>query len=52
LIQVVDGRVRLLKENGHTTTVPVERLGADEQAYVSQYASTLRTLDSAKLAGN
>jgi SLA1 homology domain 1, SHD1 len=36
LISILDGRVRLLKETGRTTTVPVERLSAADQTYVAQ----------------
>ena len=36
LISILDGKVRLLKETGRTTTVPVERLSTDDRAYVDQ----------------
>jgi hypothetical protein len=36
LIAVLDGKVRLLKENGRTTTVPVQRLSEEDRHYVEQ----------------
>lgn len=36
LIQVLDGRVRLLKTTGRTTTVPLTRLSAADRTYVDQ----------------
>jgi len=36
LIQVLDGRVRLLKTTGRTTTVPLSRLSTADRAYVAQ----------------
>jgi hypothetical protein len=34
LILILDGKVRLLKETGRTTTVPMERLSGNDRAYV------------------
>jgi hypothetical protein len=36
LIAVLDGKVRILKETGRTTTVPMERLSAADREYVSE----------------
>jgi SLA1 homology domain 1, SHD1 len=35
LVLVLDGKVRLLKETGRTTTVGIERLSVDDRAYVA-----------------
>jgi hypothetical protein len=35
LVLVLDGKVRLLKETGRTTTVTLERLSKDDRAYVA-----------------
>jgi hypothetical protein len=49
LILILDGKVRLLKESGRTTTVPLARLSAADQAYVaeiiSRYGKDLTGLD-------
>ena len=49
LILILDGKVRLLKETGRTTTVPVARLSSADQAYVneiiSRYGKDLTGLD-------
>ena len=34
LILILDGKVRLLKETGRTTTVPMVRLSDEDRAYV------------------
>jgi hypothetical protein len=34
LILILDGKVRLLKETGRTTTVPMDRLSHEDRAYV------------------
>jgi hypothetical protein len=36
LILILDGKVRLLKQTGRTTTVPMERLSAADLQYVEQ----------------
>jgi hypothetical protein len=36
LVLVLEGNVRLLKETGRTTTVPLERLSASDRTYVSE----------------
>jgi hypothetical protein len=36
LILILDGNVRLLKETGRTTTVPMERLSNADRAYVAE----------------
>jgi hypothetical protein len=49
LILILEGKVRLLKETGRTTTVPLERLSADDRQYVdgiiSRYGTDLTQLD-------
>jgi hypothetical protein len=49
LLLILDGQVRLLKETGRTTTVPLSRLSAADQAYVkeiiSRYGRDLSGLD-------
>ncbi len=49
LILILDGKVRLLKESGRTTTVPVERLSPADQTYlheiISRYGKDLTGLD-------
>lgn len=49
LVLILDGKVRLLKESGRTTTVPTARLSAADQQYVaevvSRYGSDLTKLD-------
>jgi hypothetical protein len=39
LLLILDGKVRLLKETGRTTTVPLDRLSPDDRAYVDQIIS-------------
>lgn len=39
LIDMLEGQVRLLKDNGHTTTVPLDRLSQDDQQFVQRQAS-------------
>jgi hypothetical protein len=39
LIQFLDGKVRLAKDNGRTTTVPLSRLSAQDLEFVQQQAS-------------
>jgi hypothetical protein len=49
LVLILEGKVRLLKETGRTTTVPVERLSAADRAYVAavvaRYGTDLEQLD-------
>ncbi len=49
LVLILDGKVRLLKETGRTTTVSLSRLSAADQAYVaeivSRYGNDLTGLD-------
>jgi hypothetical protein len=51
LILILDGKVRLLKETGRTTTVPMDRLSDADQRYVaeviSRYGSDLSQLQLA-----
>jgi hypothetical protein len=42
LIQFVDGAVRLLKENGRTTTVPLVRLSQNDLEFVHRQAGAQR----------
>jgi SLA1 homology domain 1, SHD1 len=48
LILILDGKVRVLKETGRTTTVPLTRLSAADRQYVedviSRYGSDLTQL--------
>jgi hypothetical protein len=39
LVRLLDGHVRLVKENGRTTTVPLGRLSAGDLAFVNRQAS-------------
>jgi SLA1 Homology Domain 1 (SHD1) protein len=34
LILILDGKVRLLKETGRTTTVPLDRLSSEDREYI------------------
>jgi len=43
LIRFVDGQVRLLKDNGHTTTVPAARLSVTDLRFVNRQASAQRS---------
>ena len=36
LVAILDGQVRLLKETGRTTTVPLDRLSAADREYVEE----------------
>jgi hypothetical protein len=49
LILILEGKVRLLKETGRTTTVPMERLSDADRRYVeeviSRYGTDLEQLD-------
>jgi hypothetical protein len=49
LIQVLEGKVRLLKDTGRTTTVALEKLSSNDRAYVAEvvarYGSDLTKLD-------
>lgn len=48
LILILDGKVRLLKETGRTTTVPLDRLSEADRAYVervvAQYGNDIAAL--------
>jgi hypothetical protein len=48
LILIMDGKVRLLKETGRTTTVPLDRLSAADRTYiervVAEYGSDIAVL--------
>jgi len=49
LVLILEGKVRLLKETGRTTTVPVERLSEADRSYVAEvvarYGADLEQLD-------
>ena len=49
LVLILDGKVRLLKESGRTTTVQSERMSAADRQYVAEsiarYGSDLSALD-------
>jgi hypothetical protein len=42
LVRFNDGQVRLLKDNGHTTTVPLARLSTGDLEFVNRQASAQR----------
>jgi hypothetical protein len=42
LVTFLDGHVRLLKENGRTTTVPLARLSENDLEFVNRQASAQR----------
>jgi hypothetical protein len=42
LVRFSDGHVRLLKDNGHTTTVPLARLSTGDLEFVNRQASAQR----------
>lgn len=48
LVLILDGKVRLLKETGRTTTVPLDRLSASDLDYVrrvvAQYGNDIAAL--------
>jgi hypothetical protein len=51
LILILDGKVRLLKETGRTTTVPMERLSEADRQYVEEVIGRYgRDLSQNKLA--
>jgi hypothetical protein len=39
LVSLLDGHVRLLKDNGRTSTVPLSRLSANDVQFVDRQAS-------------
>jgi hypothetical protein len=43
LLLILDGKVRLLKETGRTTTVPLERLSLADQTYVQRVVAQYGT---------
>jgi hypothetical protein len=49
LVLILDGKVRLLKDTGRTTTVTLDRLSDEDRTYVSEvigrYGNDLTTLD-------
>ena len=49
LVLILQGKVRLLKETGRTTTVPMDRLSSSDREYVSdivaRFGTDLTTLD-------
>jgi hypothetical protein len=49
LLLILDGKVRLLKDTGRTTTVALERLSEQDRAYINEvvarYGNDLTTLD-------
>ncbi len=40
LVEILDGKVRLVKENGRTCTVELRRLSSIDADYVQQIAAT------------
>jgi hypothetical protein len=43
MIRLVDSNVQLLKDNGHTTTVSLARLSANDLRFVERQASAQRS---------
>ena len=53
LILILDGKVRILKQTGRTTTVPLTRLSTADREYVEEVISRYGTdLAQPKLAAN
>jgi hypothetical protein len=50
LVEVQDGKVRLLKDNGHTCTVPMRRLSPRDVEYVQMVVAKLGTGTLVQLA--
>jgi hypothetical protein len=50
LIVVMDGKVRLLKDSGRTTTVPMRRLSEADQQYVERIAGQFGHGEAVRLA--
>ncbi|MCA9240490.1 MAG: hypothetical protein KDA37_09835, partial [Planctomycetales bacterium] len=50
LLAVVDGAVRLMKQNGRISTVPFERLSSTDLGFVNRQASAERNLKVAQTA--
>ena len=50
LIAILDGKVRILKETGRTTTVPVNRLSETDREYVDEVIGRYGTDLDTKLA--
>jgi SLA1 Homology Domain 1 (SHD1) protein len=51
LVTVFDGKARLLKENGHFTTVPFARLSAADLAFVQRQTPTVASSNAEQKAG-
>ena len=51
LVQVLDGKVRLLKETGKFTTVPMNRLSPADRQYVEDYVAQFAGQTVGKVAG-
>jgi hypothetical protein len=50
LVQIADGKVRILKDTGKYTTVPMRRLSNPDLDYVLQVAAQMRSGEGEKLA--
>jgi hypothetical protein len=50
LLAFLDGHVRLLKENGRTTTVPLNRLSANDLEFVNRQASAQKDSRAIEMA--
>jgi hypothetical protein len=50
LIAILDGKVRILKATGRTTTVPLTRLSRADRMYVEQMASEQGSTIAARAA--
>jgi hypothetical protein len=52
LVSFLDGHVRLLKDNGRTTTVPLARLSENDLEFVNRQASAQRAIQVAERAAS
>ena len=50
LTKVLDGKVQLLKDNGHTSTVPLSRLSQVDLSFVYRQASAERSQSGVQTA--
>jgi hypothetical protein len=50
LVSFLDGHVRLLKENGRTTTVPLTRLSQNDLEFVNRQASAQKDSRAIEMA--
>jgi hypothetical protein len=50
LVRFLDDKVRILKDNGRTTTVPLYRLSTNDLSFVNRQASAQETVDAEQIA--